>query len=70
MVKYESLRFTDREVAIARLMAEGKKLPEIADDLHIPTKIARIHAARLATKVGNTNRAAIVAYMIRQGHIK
>jgi DNA-binding NarL/FixJ family response regulator len=69
VVNYKPLIFSDRELAIARLMAEGKKLPEIATELRISTKTARTHAARLGRKVGSTNRAAIVAFMIRQEHI-
>lgn len=52
--------FTERELEIVRLIAEGKDNYEIAADLHLSTHTVKYHIARALRRTGEANRAALV----------
>jgi DNA-binding NarL/FixJ family response regulator len=54
---------TDRELAVLKLVGEGKTNPEIAADLYISTKTASVHVTHILRKLNVTTcvQAATVA---------
>lgn len=59
-----------RERQIVSLVAEGKTNKEIAKDLGLASATIKTHLQRIATKVGDGSRSAIVAYCMREGIIQ
>lgn len=54
-------RFTPRELAVARLLAEGRSNAEIAGTLGIRPRTAEQHTARVLSKLGLRSRGAVGA---------
>lgn len=52
--------FTERELDIVRLIAQGKDNYDIADELHLSTHTIKYHIAKALRRTGETNRAALV----------
>lgn len=63
-------RLSAREVELLRLIAEGKRNKEIADDLGVTPKSAETFRLRLMKKLQLDSTAALTRYAIRQGLIK
>jgi DNA-binding NarL/FixJ family response regulator len=58
---------TDRERAIAQLIAEGASNPEIARQLFISRKTVERHVSNVLKKVGVRNRAELAARVAERG---
>ena len=58
---------SQREREVLKLIAEGYKNKEIADDLCISLKTVEKHRANLMKKLDLHNAAALTAYAIEQG---
>ncbi|WP_417582146.1 response regulator [Nitrincola sp.] len=58
---------SDRELQVLRLLAKGKSINAIADELHISNKTVSTHKARMMDKMGFTNNTDLVRYAITNG---
>ncbi len=58
---------TQRELEVARLIAQGKTSKEIADVLVISERTADTHAGHIRDKLGVRSRAEIAAWVVREG---
>jgi DNA-binding NarL/FixJ family response regulator len=58
---------TPRQREVLQLVAEGHSAKEIAAVLHISTRTAEFHKARLMEALGMQNTAELVQYAIRTG---
>jgi DNA-binding NarL/FixJ family response regulator len=61
---------TDRQVAIIRLIADGKRDPEIAELLEITEDAAKQHVYRILNSTGKNTRGGLVAWALREGIIQ
>ena len=61
---------TERESQVLTLMAEGKSVPAIADELVIGATTVKTHVGHLYEKLGVSDRAAAVAEAMRRGLIE
>jgi two-component system nitrate/nitrite response regulator NarL len=61
---------TQREHEILRLIAAGKSLPEIANELYLGLTTVKTHVQHLYEKLGVSDRAAAVANAMRRGLIE
>lgn len=59
-----------RELEVLKLIAEGHSTREIAEMLVISTKTVEGHRARLAEKLGTSDRVALARYAIRTGLVE
>jgi DNA-binding NarL/FixJ family response regulator len=64
---YEQL--TDRERQVLRLLVEGRKGWEVAQDLGLAVKTAAGHTVNIMRKLGIHNRGELIKYAIRRGII-
>lgn len=62
---HESL--TDREFQVFRLLATGKKLKEIADELCLSINTISTYRSRLLQKMDMKNNADVIRYAIKNG---
>ena len=58
---------TDREIAVARLVAEGKTNAEIGAELFISAGTVKTHVANIQRKLGARNRVAIAVWAWNSG---
>jgi len=63
----DTLALSTREFEIFRLLAEGRSVGAIADDLNLSPKTVSNHRSRLMEKLGLKTTAELVHYAIRQG---
>ena len=63
-------RLTRREREVLQLLAEGRSNKEIGTALHITTKTAETHRARLMAKLGVHSVAELVRYAIRNNIVE
>ena len=56
---------SDRELQTLRLIASGKKLAQIAEELMISPKTVSVYRARVLEKLGLSNNAELTVYAIR-----
>jgi len=61
---------TDREIAVARLVAEGKTNAEIGADLFISAGTVKTHVANIQRKLGARNRVGIAVWAWNSGHAR
>jgi DNA-binding NarL/FixJ family response regulator len=61
---------TDREIAVARLVAQGKTNAEIGADLFISAGTAKTHVANIQRKLGARNRVGIAMWAWNSGHAR
>ena len=61
---------TDREIAVARLVAEGKTNAEIGAELFISAGTAKTHVANIQRKLGVRNRVGIAVWSWNSGHVQ
>jgi DNA-binding NarL/FixJ family response regulator len=59
---------TDREIAVARLVAEGRTNAEIGAELFISAGTAKTHVANIQRKLGVRNRVGIAVWAFNNGH--
>lgn len=57
-------RLSDREFEVFRLIAQGRKNKEIADELYLSEKTVSTYQSRILQKMNLDNRAAIIHYAI------
>jgi DNA-binding NarL/FixJ family response regulator len=57
----DPLGLTGQELAVARLVAAGKRNREVASELYVTTKTIEYHLANVYAKLGVTNRAELAA---------
>ena len=62
-----TLALSTREFEIFRLLAEGRSVSTIADDLSLSPKTVSNHRSRLMDKLDLKTTAELVHYAIRQG---
>ncbi|HVY69129.1 MAG TPA: response regulator transcription factor [Verrucomicrobiae bacterium] len=60
-------RLSAREKELLRLVAEGQRNKEIAEQLDISLKSVEAHRARLMKKLGYASTAELVRYAVREG---
>lgn len=58
---------TERESAVLRLIAQGKRNREIAELLHISERTVSNHVANVYGKIGVKDRARAIAYAFQEG---
>lgn len=58
---------SDRELQVLRLLAKGKSINTIADELLVSNKTVSTHKARMMDKMGFTNNTDMVRYAIANG---
>lgn len=58
-----SAPLTERELEVARLVAEGRTNPEIADELVLSVRTIESHMNRIMRKLGAANRQAVAWYI-------
>ena len=61
---------TPREAQVLALMAEGKSIPAIAEELILGATTVKTHVGHLYEKLGVSDRAAAVAEAMRRGLIE
>jgi DNA-binding CsgD family transcriptional regulator len=62
------LGLTPRQMAVARLLEQGKRNQDIASALKISTHTVRRHLEQMFRRLGVRNRAGAVAIMQKYGH--
>jgi|KBSMisStandDraft_5_1062788.scaffolds.fasta_scaffold2009730_1 DNA-binding NarL/FixJ family response regulator len=65
-----SLRLTQRELQVLKLIADGHSTKSIADELHIAYKTADTHRTKLMNTLGIHSIAGLVRYAIRIGLVE
>jgi DNA-binding NarL/FixJ family response regulator len=68
-VAVESPSLTPRQREVLQLFAEGRSAKEVAAVLHISTRTAENHKARIMTQLGISTTADLVQYALRHGII-
>jgi DNA-binding NarL/FixJ family response regulator len=61
---------TEREIAVARLVAEGKTNAEIGAELFISAGTVKTHVANIQRKLGARNRVGIAVWAWNSGHVR
>jgi DNA-binding NarL/FixJ family response regulator len=61
---------TSREIAVLRLMAEGKRHKEIAKTLSISVRTVGHHLSSIYNKLGIDDRSQAIVYAIKQGIVR
>jgi DNA-binding CsgD family transcriptional regulator len=69
IVREEATGLSPRELEIARMVAQGHPSKRIANTLQISSFTVNSHLRRIFTKLGVTNRAAMVARLTQQGFV-
>jgi DNA-binding NarL/FixJ family response regulator len=67
-VLYEKL--SDREKQVLKLLAEGRSMQQIADDLSLSIKTVMTHRTNIMEKLAIHNRTELVKYAIRTGLVQ
>ncbi len=62
--------FTDKELEVLRLAAQGAYAKEIADKMGISPKTVSVHKNRIFKKLGINNSVELVHYALKMGFIK
>ena len=60
-------RLSTREFQVMVLLAEGKTVTQIGDDLHLSVKTISTYRARILEKMGMRNNAELMHYAIEEG---
>lgn len=63
----KSTEFTDRELDVLRLLAEGLTDKEIADTLFLGVSTVRYHVKNLISKTGHSSRTELAVNAVRSG---
>lgn len=58
---------SEREFQVLRLIASGKSLVAIAEELHVSTKTVTSYRARVLEKMGFANNAELIRYTLENG---
>lgn len=65
-----TLSLSNREFEIFRLLAEGRAVAEIAENLNLSPKTVSNHRSNLMDKLGLKSTAELVLYAVRQGVVE
>ena len=65
--KLDHTMLSDREYQVMIMIATGKTVKEIADELSLSVKTISTHRARALKKMGMKNNAEFAYYAIKQG---
>ena len=65
----ETIKFSEMEIRILRLLAQGKTSNEIASDLFLASGTVRLYISRMYAETGLKSRAQLVAHALRYGLI-
>jgi two-component system invasion response regulator UvrY len=57
-------RLSDREFEVMRMIASGKTISQIAEELHLGMTTVSTHRARILEKMGMTNNAELIRYAL------
>jgi DNA-binding NarL/FixJ family response regulator len=57
-------RLSDREIEVLRMIASGKTISQIADELHLSVTTVSTYRARLLDKMGLTTNAELMRYAL------
>ena len=60
-------RLSDRELQTLLMIASGKRLSDIAEELKLSPKTVSVYRARVLEKLGLTNNSELTVYAIRNG---
>jgi two-component system invasion response regulator UvrY len=60
-------RLSDRELQTLTMIASGKRLSDIAEELKLSPKTVSVYRARVLEKLGLTNNSELTVYAIRNG---
>jgi DNA-binding NarL/FixJ family response regulator len=60
---------TSQEIEILQLLADGKRLKEVADEMNLKERTIKIYVSRLHAKMECRTTANAVATALRQGVI-
>jgi two-component system, NarL family, invasion response regulator UvrY len=60
-------KLSDRELQVAKMIASGKRLSDIAEALSLSPKTVSVYRARVLEKLGLANNAELTVYCIRNG---
>ncbi|KGM41202.1 LuxR family transcriptional regulator [Aquabacterium sp. NJ1] len=60
-------KLSDRELQTLVMIASGKRLSDIAEQLLLSPKTVSVYRARVLEKLGLTNNSDLIAYAIRNG---
>ena len=60
-------KLSDRELQTLVMIASGKRLADIAEDLNLSPKTVSVYRARVLEKLGLSNNSEMTAYAIRNG---
>jgi len=63
----KSTDFTERELDVLRLLAEGLTDREIAEELHLSVTTIRYHVNNLISKTGQSSRTELAVNAVRSG---
>ncbi len=62
-------RLSNREFEVLRMIASGKTISQIAEELHLSVTTVSTHRARILEKMGMANNAELMRYAMRNGLI-
>ncbi|MBC7231238.1 MAG: response regulator transcription factor [Actinobacteria bacterium] len=60
-------RLSDREFQVMRMLAQGKRLKDIADELCLSVKTVSTYRARVLEKMGMESNAELACYAVKNG---
>jgi len=63
-------KLSDREFQTLRLIASGKRLSDIAEELALSPKTVSVYRARILEKMGMSNNAELTHYAIKNGLVE
>lgn len=63
-------KLSDREFQTLRLIASGKRLSDIAEELALSPKTVSVYRARILEKMGLSNNAELTHYAIKNGLVE
>ena len=65
-----TVRLTERQTDVLRLVAGGSGNKEIADRLHVSVKTVEFHRGRIMAKLGAHNVADLIRYAVQCGIVE
>ncbi len=66
----EMTQFTDRQWDVLIRVAEGARVPEVAEELNISRKAVEAHKHRIMQRLGTSDRVDLCRWAIREGLIR
>ena len=65
--RIEGSKLSDRELQTLLMIASGKRLADIAEELTLSPKTVSVYRARVLEKLGLANNSELTVYAIRNG---